>query len=107
VPTLKENTVIRHIFMWQVAEGHDKQKVVDLLTTLSERLPSLRSWELGSHQGAPNDNGAPWDGVLVSDFDSWEGLQEYSDDPFHLEVVAELKPMVAERAVVDFVREEV
>ncbi len=98
--------MIRHVFMWQVADGHDKQKVVDLLTTLSERLPSLRSWELGAHVGEPNDNGRPWDGVLISDFDDWEGLAEYSDDPFHTEVVAQLKPMVAERAVVDFVREQ-
>lgn len=98
--------MIRHIFLWQVTEGQDKQEVIDLLTTLSKKLPSLRRWEIGSHKGAPNDNGAPWDGALISDFDDWDGLAEYSDDPFHADVVARLKPMVAARAVVDFVREQ-
>lgn len=97
--------MIRHVFMWQVADPADKQRVLDLLTTLSERLPSLRSWELGGHAGEPNDNGDPWDGCLISDFDDWEGLREYSEDPFHGEVVAELLPLVKSRAVVDFVRE--
>ena len=45
--------------------------------------------------------------VLINDFESWDDLQRYSVDEFHLEVVAKLKPKLAERAVVDFVREEV
>lgn len=98
--------MIRHVFMWRVAAGADPKRVTELLTSLSTRMSSLRSWELGEHVGDPGDNGQPWDGVLISDFDSWEGLREYSDDPFHLEVVGELKPLVADRAVVDFVRQE-
>jgi len=97
--------MIRHIFMWQVADPADKQRVVELLETLSDKMPTLRSWELGSHQGEPNENGDPWDGVLISDFDDWDGLNEYSEDPFHGEVVAQLLPLVKSRAVVDFVRE--
>jgi hypothetical protein len=97
--------MIRHVFMWQVADGHDRQNVVDLLNKLSD-LPTLRSWEIGSHDGEPNENGRPWDGVLITDFDDWQGLEQYSNEPRHLEVVEELLPMVSERAVVDFVRED-
>jgi len=97
--------VIRHVFMWQVADPKDRQRVLDLLTQLSERLPTLRSWELGPNAGAPNENGDPWDGCLISDFDDWKGLEEYTEDPFHMSIVEELLPLVKSRAVVDFVRE--
>ncbi|HCE5431458.1 TPA: Dabb family protein [Legionella pneumophila] len=98
--------MIRHVFMWQVADPANKPKVVALLQTLSEQLPTLSSWELAAHEGEPNDNGDPWDGVLISDFDDWRGLQEYSEAPFHHEVVAQLLPLVKSRAVVDFTRED-
>ncbi|WP_406135901.1 Dabb family protein [Streptomyces sp. NBC_01089] len=96
--------MIRHVFLWKVAPGCDHDKVIELLSRLSEQIPSLRSWEIGRHQGDPGDNGTPWDGMLISDFDDWQGLQEYSDHPFHVEIVKELKPLVADRAVVDIER---
>lgn len=95
--------MIRHVFMWQVAEGNDPDEVISLLNTL-QGLPSLRSWELGKHTGDPGDNGTPWDGVLINDFEDWNGLEEYSVDPVHAEVVEKLLPKLAARAVVDFER---
>lgn len=97
--------MIRHIFMWQVVDGHDPDEVIDLLSTL-RGLPGIRSWELGKHTGDPGANGTPWDGALINDFDDWDGLEEYSVDPLHAEVVAKLLPKLAARAVVDFVRDE-
>ena len=96
--------MIRHVFLWKVTAGTDPDEVLDLLTQLSTRIPSLRSWEIGKHKGDPGDNGEPWDGMLISDFDDWQGLQEYSEHPFHIKVVEKLKPMVAARAVVDVER---
>jgi len=98
--------LIRHIFLWQAANPADKSAILDLLGQLSDRLPMIRSWEMGGHQGEPNENGDPWDGALITDFDSWEDLDAYSNDPFHGEVVEQLLPMVRSRAVVDFVREQ-
>lgn len=98
--------MIRHVFSWQVAQGHDNDEVVALLNTLREPYPYIKYWELGVHQGDPGDNGEPFSGVLINDFESWEDLQRYSIDPFHLEVVAKLKPRLGARAVVDFVRTE-
>ncbi|MBM9468888.1 Dabb family protein [Nakamurella leprariae] len=97
--------MIRHIFMWQAAAPEERQPVLDLLVQLSDRLPMIKSWELGGHQGEPNDNGDPWDGALITDFASWEDLEAYSIDPFHNEIVAQLLPRVRSRAVVDFVRD--
>jgi len=90
--------------MWQATEPSKAQPILDLLTRLSDRLTMIRSWEIAGHQGAPNDNGDPWDGVLITDFESWDDLEAYSTDEFHDEIVQELLPMVRSRAVVDFVR---
>jgi hypothetical protein len=100
------SALIRHIFMWQAADPRDKQPIIDLLSRLSGRLLMIRSWEIGGHVGEPNDNGDPWDGALITDFDSFTDLEAYSNDPFHNEIVQELLPLVRSRAVVDFVREE-
>lgn len=97
---------IRHVFAWQVADGHDRDRVVELLTEFSASIDVIRHFEIGSHQGDPGENGEPWDGVLITDFDTWQDLDSYSNHPTHVELVAELLPMVKARAVVDFVRGE-
>ncbi|MES4886701.1 Dabb family protein [Streptomyces sp. NPDC096012] len=94
--------MIRHVFLWQAADGHDNDAIVDLLNQLSTELDVIDSWSLGAHVGEPNENGDPWDGALISDFRSWEDLERYSTAPFHMEVVEKLLPMVRGRAVVDF-----
>jgi hypothetical protein len=93
---------VRHVFLWRVAEGSSQQEIVEILNTLPERLSFIEYWNVGSHQGDPGDNGAPWDGALITDFATWEDLEKYSTDPYHLDVVAKLMPMFSERAVVDF-----
>lgn len=91
--------------MWQVTKSAENSAVLDLLGQLSDRLPMISSWEIGGHQGEPNENGEPWDGALITDFATWEDLEAYSTDTFHEEIVRQLLPMVRNRAVVDFVRE--
>ncbi|MFC9760389.1 Dabb family protein [Rhodococcus jostii] len=93
---------VRHVFLWRVAEGSSQQEIVEILNTLPERLSFIEYWSVGSHQGDPGENGAPWDGALITDFATWEDLEKYSTDPYHLDVVAKLMPMFSERAVVDF-----
>ncbi|UDG96774.2 Dabb family protein [Rhodococcus opacus] len=90
------------MFLWRVAEGSSQQEIVEILDTLPERLSFIEYWSVGSHQGDPGENGAPWDGALITDFATWEDLEKYSTDPYHLDVVAKLMPMFSERAVVDF-----
>jgi hypothetical protein len=94
--------MIRHVFVWQVAEGQDNDKVIELLNRLSVELEFILDWSIGKHVGAPNENGDPWDGALITDFASWEDLDRYSNAPFHMEIVEQLLPMVSGRAVVDF-----
>ncbi|MGH9044697.1 MAG: Dabb family protein [Acidimicrobiales bacterium] len=93
--------MVRHVFVWRVAGGSDPDEVIEILNTLPARLPMIKGWEIGRHQGDPGDSGDPWDGSLITDFDSWESLEQYSTDPYHLQVVERLMPMFAGRAVVD------
>lgn len=97
--------MIRHVFAWKVAQGADNDRAIELLKDFSTKVDVVRSFEIAAHTGDPGDNGDPWDGVLITDFDDWEGLQTYSDHPAHVELLGEFLPMVSERAVVDFVRE--
>jgi len=94
--------MIRHVFLWRVAPGADPREILSILDQLPARIPQIRTWELGAHQGEPDGNGDPWEYGLVCDFDSMDDLEAYTNDPFHQEVVARLLPMFSERAVVDF-----
>ncbi|MCW2793867.1 MAG: hypothetical protein JWO76_2965 [Nocardioides sp.] len=94
--------MIRHVFAWQVAPGHDNDKIIELLNRLSDEMDFIVSWSVGKHVGEPNENGDPWDGALITDFASWDDLERYSTAPFHMEIVDQLLPMVSGRVVVDF-----
>jgi len=94
--------MVRHVFLYKVASGADPKKVTEILNTLPKKVAGIRTWALGKHQGPPGASGDLWDYALVCDFDSFEGLQKYSDDPYHMEVVKKLLPMFSARAVCDF-----
>jgi hypothetical protein len=96
--------MVRHVFMFRVADGEDPAAIVDLLNTLPEKVPGVRTWEIGKHQGEEGDSGDPWDYVLITDFDSFEALDAYSTHPYHMEVVEQLLPRFSARAVCDFER---
>lgn len=98
--------MIRHVFAWRVAEGHSNEEIVEILNSLPEALPVIKYWEVGIHEGDTGDNGDPFDGVLITDFESWADLDVYSNDPFHIDVVERLLPRFSARAVVDFERQE-
>ncbi|GGB21442.1 hypothetical protein GCM10011492_09220 [Flexivirga endophytica] len=97
--------MIRHVFAWKVAEGADNARAIELLKDFSTKVDVVRSFEIGAHTGDPGDNGDPWDGALITDFDDWADLDTYSDHPAHVELLGDLLPLLSERAVVDFVRE--
>src|SRR5579884_57448 len=93
---------VRHVFLWRVESGNDPDEIVNLLNTLPNHCPGITGWEIGRNQAPPNENGDPWDGVLISEHESWEALEEYSQHPYHNEVVGKVVPLMSDRAVVDF-----
>lgn len=94
--------MVRHVFLWKVAAEADPDEVIGILNELPENVAGVRTWSLGRHQGAQGASGDVWDYALVCDFDTFEALQRYSEDPFHLDVIDRLLPMFVARAVCDF-----
>lgn len=99
--------MVRHVFAWRVAPGHSGDEIVDILNTLPAEMPDIiKGWDVGQHTGDTGENGSPWDGALITDFDSWAALDAYNNNPFHLSVIERLLPMFADRAVVDYERKD-
>ena len=94
--------MVRHIFLWKVADKADPQEVIRILDDLTKTVPGIKSWSRGKHQGAPGASGDLWDYGLVADFDSFADLERYSNHPTHIAAVEKLLPMFSARAVCDF-----
>ncbi len=94
--------MIKHIVMWkfkdEVAEA-DKLEMKRQLESLKGVVPSLVDIEIGMDVVG---TGASKDMVLCALFHSLSDLQAYADHPEHRKVVEFVKPLVCERAVVDY-----
>jgi hypothetical protein len=94
--------MIKHVVMWkfkdEVSEA-DKLEMKRQLESLKGVVPALLQIEIGMDIVGKE---VSKDMVLTTLFNSLSDLQSYADDPAHLKVVEFVKPLVAERAVVDY-----
>ena len=94
--------MIKHIVMWkfkdEVGEA-DKLEMKRELEALKGLVPTLVDIEIGMDVAGKE---ASMDMVLYSEFASMDDLQAYAIHPEHLNVVGFVKPLVCERAVVDY-----
>ena len=94
--------MIKHIVMWkfkdEVVEA-DKLEMKRKLEALKGVVPTLVDIEVGMDVVGKE---ASKDMVLYSEFASMDDLQAYAIHPEHLKVVEFVKPLVCERAVVDY-----
>lgn len=94
--------MIKHIVMWtfkdEVGEA-DKLEMKRKLEALKGLVPTLMDIEIGMDVAGKE---ASMDMVLYSEFASMDDLQAYATHPEHLKVVGFVKPLVCERAVVDY-----
>ena len=96
--------MIRHIVVWKMADGEDKEKrAMDIkknLEALKGRIDVLVDIEVGLNF---NTTESASDVVLVSTFRTKEDLETYQDHPEHKSVGANyVRPYVKERRVVDY-----
>lgn len=97
--------MIKHIVMWKFKDGipdSDKLEMKGRLESLKGVVPTLIDIEVGLdvvHSDASKDM------VLYSEFNSLDDLKAYAEHPEHLKVVEFVKPLVCERAVVDYAAE--
>jgi hypothetical protein len=91
--------VVRHIYLWNAADGADGEVAMRLLDQLPTGIDFVRSWQHGPHIGA--SGGIERDFALICDFDSLEDVRRYLTHPFHDEVVAQFGPMACDHVAVD------
>ncbi|MBT8043172.1 MAG: Dabb family protein [Pontiella sp.] len=94
--------MIKHIVMWTFKDEtsvDDRLEMKSRLEALKGVVPTLLEIEVGMNV---IESDAAKDMVLYSEFRSVEDLQTYATHPAHLKVVEFVKPLVCDRAVVDY-----
>ena len=90
--------MIRHIVMWKFKEDADPTEFLTRLASLRGVIPQIRHMEI--HPSAVE--GAAYDAILISDFDSLEDLEIYKKDPQHVAVSNLCKSIRMARSAIDF-----
>jgi hypothetical protein len=94
--------MIRHVVMFRwtpAATDEQKQRVTAELSRLPRLLPVLRAYHIGADLGVSEGN---FEWAAVADFDDLEGYLTYRDNPEHRAIIASFRPIVAERAAIQY-----
>jgi hypothetical protein len=94
--------MVKHIVMWKFksdVSDEDKLEMKRQLEALMGVVPSLVKIEAGLDLSKKE---ASMGMVLYTEFQTMEDLAAYANHPEHLKVVEFVKPLVCERAVVDY-----
>ncbi len=99
--------MIKHVVMVKLKQfsSHkiklEKAKLFKLmLLDLLQKVPDLKAMEVGLNF---NEKPSAYDVVLISEFESKEGLDNYRIHPEHIVVLDFLKEIMEKTAVVDYV----
>lgn len=96
--------MINHIVMFRL-QGDGPQvagaalKFKEAIEALVFQIPQLVEATVGINEN-PSEK---WTLVLQSKVESWEDLAVYAAHPAHVAAVGIIKPLIAERAAVDFI----
>ena len=96
--------MVKHIVMWKVKEEHNnfdiKKAMKENLEALSKEIKEIKSLVFYTDL----EEGSTHDVILVSEFESMEGLHSYVKNPKHVHVAETfIKPYVENRVCADFV----
>jgi hypothetical protein len=97
-PTDGEQPVITHVVTFTFADKANAAECVDRLNALEPQIDAIRTWFVGAD--SVGDPGAA-DVVLVSTHDDLDGLRAYQQHPVHEEFAAWVRPLLADKSVVD------
>ncbi|MBB6172927.1 hypothetical protein HNR23_002987 [Nocardiopsis mwathae] len=89
---------LRHIALFRWTDGvtpDQVEAVVDGLSRLPSRIPELRDYTFGSDLGVSEGT---YDFAVVADLADEKALDVYRDHPDHQEVLALIRPLLADRA---------
>jgi hypothetical protein len=95
--------MIRHIFLWSVKDDADGDAVLAALAALEHRIPGLRRFTIGRHEGeSPNASSGTWQYALTCDFESFDELDRYQSHPEHKQIVDEVGDSYLDWLVLDY-----
>lgn len=99
--------MIRHICMFEFlpeANGRTKEENVAITKAMLEALPEKIDLIRSSTVKVNSDKAdrSNWDLILISDFDSFEALEQYRIHLDHVAVGTFMKPVRRARACVDY-----
>lgn len=96
----------KHIVIWKLKEHakgvgkeENAQKMKERLEALQDRIPEVRTIEVGLNMSASDTAG---DIVLYSEFDSRADFEIYRNHPAHGEAVAFVREIMEQRIVADY-----
>ncbi len=99
--------MLRHVVMFKFlpeADGYTARenaaRTADMLKALQGVVPTLKASEV--YLGAEYADKTNYDLILISDFESFEDLQEYIVHPRHKAVGEFMRPLRESRTCVDF-----
>lgn len=96
---------IRHVVAWKLnavdpaQRAEHTEQISEALRSLLPIIPEIESMTIGKNALFPKDN---FDMVLVADYADEQALNAYVEHPDHRRVAGFIRPLVRERACVDF-----
>lgn len=91
--------MVKHIVLYTLREGVDKQSAVEqiagLLEPLVGQIPGLLWMEVNASQGGA-------DYALYSEFESMQALADYQENPLHLAAKAQFHEWISSRMCADY-----
>ncbi len=92
--------MIKHVVMWKFQENKEKEMKIFLekLNELKNIIPEIKMLETGININEKND----YDAILISEFESFEDLDKYSNHPKHKEVGELYKEFRIDRKAIDY-----
>jgi hypothetical protein len=95
--------MIRHVFIWSVADCTAANGVLDELASLEQAVPGLQNWSIGKQiKAPPYSSCGEWQYILMADFETQADLDAYQSHPAHAAIVSRVASQYKDWAVVDY-----
>ena len=92
--------MIKHIVMWKFKENEEEnmKKFLNGLNSLKEIIPEIKYMETGININPKNE----FDAILISEFETFDDLEKYKNNPEHVKVSNLCKDIRLDRQAIDY-----
>ena len=92
--------MIKHIVMWKFKENEEEnmKKFLNGLNSLKKIIPEIKYMETGINVNPKNE----FDAILISEFETFDDLERYKNNPEHVKVSNLCKDIRLDRQAIDY-----